>query len=253
MGTGGRMWMLWRLRRGEAIALVFSILATTWTLYDVQLSPFSLRTRTMAMATASTKLVVDTPGSTMLDLRAATNNFLSLRDRAILLGNLIASSSVRNDIGRRVGISGGLLEVAAPRTPEQPRTVVGNVADKKTTDILRSNDQYRLSIQASPTVPMLDIYAEAPDAKTSSALANAADDSVHQYLDDLARKDGTPPRDQIRLRQLGRADGAVINGGVSPRAGLLAFILTFAAGCGTVVFFHRVRRDWHVAAMTDRV
>src|SRR3954454_2945386 len=139
MGIGGRMWMLWRLRRGVALALTFAILATLWALYDVQLSPVSIKSRTMTMATASTKLVVDTPGSAMLDLRSPTNNFISLRDRAILLGNLIASSSVRSDVGRRVGASGALLEVAAPRTPEQPRTVVGNVADKKTTDILRSN------------------------------------------------------------------------------------------------------------------
>ena len=73
------------------------------------------------------------------------------------------------------------------------------------------------------------------------------------YLDDLARQDGTPPRDQIRLRQLGRADGAVINGGVSLRAGLLVFLLTFGAGCATAVLVHRIRRDWHVAALADRV
>ena len=245
--------MLWRLRSGVAVALALAILATVWSLYKVQLSPFSIQPRTMTMATARTQVVVDTPGSTMLDLKAGTNNFIGLRDRAILLGNVIASSPVRDDIGRRIGISGGLIEIAAPRTPERPRSVVGAVAEKKTTDILRSNEQYRLSIQASPTVPMLDIYSEAPDAETSAGLANATVDSLQDYLDDLARKDATPPRDQLRLRQLGRANGAVINGGVSLRVGLLAFVLTFGAGCATLVLVHRIRRDWHVAALADRV
>jgi hypothetical protein len=198
-------------------------------------------------------VVVDTPGSTMLDLKTGTNNFVSLRDRAILLGNVIASSPVRDDIGRRLGIPGGVIEVAAPRTPERPRSVVGSIAEKKTTDILRSNEQFRLSIQASPTVPLLDIYAESPDAKSAAGLANATVDSLQHYLDDLARQDGTPPRDQISLRQLGRADGAVINHGVSLRAGFLVFLLTFGAGCATAVLVHRIRRDWHVAALADRV
>ena len=55
------------------------------------------------------------------------------------------------------------------------------------------------------------------------------------------------------MRQLGRADGAVINGGVSLRAAFLAFLLTFGAGCATVVLIHRIRQGWHVAALADRV
>jgi hypothetical protein len=247
------MWTLWRLRGSVAVAFVFAILATGWSQYGLQLSPLSIQPRTMTMATARTQVVVDTPGSTMLDLKTGTNNFVSLRDRAILLGNVIASSPVRDDIGRRIGITGGLIEIAAPRTPERPRSIVGSVAEKKTTDILRSNEQYRLSIQASPTVPLLDIYAESPDPKTSAGLANATVDSLQDYIDRLAVQQKTPPHDQIRLRQLGRADGAVINHGVSLRAALLVFLLTFGAGCATAVFVHRVRRDWRVAALAERV
>ena len=40
--------------------------------------------------------------------------------------------AVRDDIGRRIGITGGLIEIAAPRTPERPRSIVGSVAEKKT-------------------------------------------------------------------------------------------------------------------------
>jgi hypothetical protein len=245
------MWTLWRLRRGVAIVLFLSALAMAWSLYKVVFPPLSIQPRTMTMATARTQVVVDTPRSAMLDVKAPAD-FVTLRDRAILLGNVMASSPVRDEIGRRVGVPGGLIEIAAPRTPERPRSVVGSVTERKTTDILRSNEQYRLSIQASPTVPMLDIYAEASDAKTAAGLANATVDSLDDYLADLARMGGTPPRDQLNLRQLGRADGAVINGGVALRGGFLVFLLTFGAGCATVVLVHRVRRDWHVAALADR-
>ena len=55
--------------------------------------------------------------------------------------------------------SRGVLRVDAPLTAKQPRARVEAGNEKKASDILRSNDQYRLNIQANPTVPMLDIYA----------------------------------------------------------------------------------------------
>ena len=241
------MWMLWRLRRSVAVAFVFAVVVTVWSLYQLP----SMKPREMTMATATTQVVVDTPQSTMLDLKQDTYDFTSLRNRAILFGNLIASSPLRDDIGKRAGIPGAVIEVAAPRTPEQPRAVVGALADKKTTDILKSNEQYRLSIQANPTVVVLDIYAESPSAKTSAALANAAIDSLKSYLGQLAHEDSTPTGDQVQIRQLGRATGAVINGGISLQAGFLAFVLTFFAGCATAVFIHRVRHGWNTAAMAE--
>lgn len=252
MGIGGRIWNLGQMRRGVAVAFVFALLVTIWSLYDIRLSPPSLQARTMTMATATTQLLVDTPKSTMLDLSQDTYDFTSLRNRAILLGSLVASSPVRDDIGRRVGLPGGVIEVAAPRTPEQPRAVVGAGADKKTTDIFKSNKQYRLSIQADPTVPVLDIYAESPRADLSAALANATVDSLKSYLNGVARHDGTPPREQASLRQLGRATGAVINGGISKQAGLLVFLLSFAAGCGAAAFLTKVRKEWRSAAKAAR-
>lgn len=253
MGIGGRMWKLWNVRTSVAIAFLLAVVITIWSQYDVRLAPPSLAPRTMTMATATTQLVVDTPKSTMLDLSTDTYSFMGLRNRAILLGSLVASSPVRDDIGRRVGIPGAVIEVAAPRTPEQPRAVVGASADKKTTDLLRSNKQYRLSIQVDPTVPVLDIYAESPSADVSAALANAAVDSLKSYVSHVAKADGTPLDDQARLRQLGRASGAVINGGVSKQAAILVFLLAFTTGCAAALFVKGVRRDWRSAAAADPV
>ena len=49
-------------------------------------------------------------------------------------------------------------------------------------DILRLNDQYRLVVQSNPTVPFLEVYAQAPDVRSATALADAAVDSVKSYL-----------------------------------------------------------------------
>jgi hypothetical protein len=242
---------LWGLRGGVAVGAVFALLATVWTLDSVSLFPPRLEPRSLEMATASTQVVVDTPFSAILDLRQDTYSIEGLRNRAVLLGNVMASAPVRAIIARRTGVPAEVLQVAAPRTAEQPRAVIGTGTNRRTTDILRSNDQYRLSIQANPTVPVLDVYAQAPDARAAEDLANAAVDALQVHLSALARSSGTPGKDRVRLVQLGRARGAVINGSVNWQAALLAFGLTFAVACATVVFVARVREGWRLAAAAE--
>jgi hypothetical protein len=218
----------------------------------ISLSPLSLEPRSLEMATASTHVVVDTPRSALVDLRRDTYAFESLRNRAVLLGNVIAGSTVREAIARRANVPLERLRIQAPLTLEQAAAPPESGNERHTSDILRSNDQYRLNIQASLSVPMLDIYAQAPTAASAGLLANAAVDRLRAYLVRLADAQGTPGRDRIRLLQLGRAQGTVINKGVRWEAGLLAFVLTFALSCATVLFVARVRNGWRRQAMVER-
>lgn len=251
MGFGARLHTLWRLRIGVAVAFLVAVLAAVWSVADISLAPPRLTPRALTMATASTQIVVDTPKSAMLDLRQDTYSFEALLNRAVLLGNVMASSPVRDDIARRTGIPAEVLQVAAPRTPDQPRAVIGTSKGRKATDIFDSNNEYRLSIQANPTVPVLTIFASTPKARSAATLANAAVDALEAHMAELARTERTPGRDQIRLMQLGRARGAVINGGVSYQAAILAFVLTFAACSATALFLARVRAGWRMAALTE--
>jgi hypothetical protein len=114
------------------------------------------------------------------------------------------------------------------------------------------NDQYRLNIQANLSVPMLDIYSQAPTAKSAAVLANAAVDELRVYLQQLATVQRTPARDRIRLLQLGRARGTVINEGVRWEVFVLAFVVTFALTCASVLFVARVRVGWRQQTLADR-
>jgi len=236
---------LWHLRAGVAVSLALAVLASVWSLAQISLLPPGLTPRKLEMATASTHVVVDTPQSALLDLRQSTYSFEGLR-------NVMASATVRADIARRAHVPVELIQVAAPRTPEQPRAVVGSADDHHTTDILKSNDQYRLSIQANPTVPVLDIYAQTPTAKTAEDLANAAVDELRGYLGGLASSEKTPAGDQIRLVQLGRAKGAVINPRTEWQVAFLAFLVTFGVCCATVLFLARLRAGWKLATLSEQ-
>jgi hypothetical protein len=252
MDFGTRLRSLWRMKAGVAACLVLALVAAVWSLESVSLFPPKLRGRSLEMATASTHVVVDTPRSTLLDLRQDTYALDGLTKRAVLLGNVIANGPVRESIARRAGIPVEVLHVDAPLTAKQPRARIEAGNEKKASDILRSNDQYSLNIQANPTTPVLDIYAQTPTAKSAETLANAAVDSLQAYLADLAQSESTPELQRIRLLQLGTARGVVINEGIHWQVALLAFLLTFALACATLIFLSRVSLGWRMASLSER-
>lgn len=244
MRLGMHLRELWRLKVGLGIALLVALIAATQILYGISLFPPGLERRSLDVATASTHVLVDTPRSTMIDLRQNVYEIQSLSQRAVILGNVMASPPVREYIGRRIGVAPERIGAAGPLTPDQPRAIEGTESEPHTSDILKRPDEYRLSIQANPTVPVLDIYAQAPDAEAAKDLANAAVDGLQDYLDAVAVERGTAAINQVELEQLGRARSGVINDGAGVTIALVVFALVFAVSSAAVVFVARVRRGW---------
>lgn len=244
MQLGEHMRELWGHKVGLALALALAVLAATSTLYGISLFPPSLERHSLQVGSASTHVLVDTPQSSAIDLRQDTYSFTELSNRALLLGNLMTSLSVRKFIGLRAGIPPQEIRVSAPLTPEQPRAIADAAHQPKSSDILKSPEEYRLSIQSNPTVPIIDVYSEAPSSKSAVTLANAAVDGLRDYLDALARKRLTPMRDQVDLVQLGKASGGVVDRGAGAQLAIIVFLLVFAVSCAIVLFVARVRRGW---------
>jgi hypothetical protein len=247
MAFGRHLRELMRLRVGVIASTLLATLAAIWSVADISVSPPKLTSRSMEMGTAFTQVVVDTPNSAILDLRQETYDIDSLKNRAVLVGNVMASPPVRGYIARRAHVPDEALQIVTPRTPAEPRARAELGSKKGPGDILESTDQYRLDIQANPTVPVLDVYAQAPTAKASEELANAAVDGLGDYLRELAGSERTPAEMQARLRQLGRAHGEVINDGVKLQVAVVVFLLVFAISSAAVVVVSRVRRGWVAA------
>jgi len=252
MALGTRIWTLWRLRRFSIASVVLALIVAVWSVAQISLLPPRLTPRSHEMATATAHLVVDTPTSSVLDLRQNTYDFEALTQRAILIGNVMANGQVREAIARRANVPVGRVEIAPPFTRKQPRAVGGSASQKHTSDILKSTDQYRISVEANPAVPLLDIYAQAPTAESAEALANGAVDSLQEYLANLAATQQVPNKDQVRLLPLGRAHGTVINGGVDWQVALLAFVLMFSLASACTILLSRVVRGFRVAALADQ-
>jgi hypothetical protein len=250
MQLGTHLLELWRLRIGLIVCVLVALLAAAWSVDRIGLFPPSLEPRKLETAAASTRVLVDAPKSTVLDLSTDTYNFQSLTNRALLVGNVMASEPVREYIGRRANVSPDVLQVASPITPDFPRALASS-GKKSTGDILKSPDEYRLSIQVNPTAPVLDVYAQAPTVEAAAQLANGAVDGMKDYLRDLGTAQSVPLTRQVRLEQLGRAEGDVINKGVGLKVAVLSFVLVFAAASALLLFLLRVRQGWDAAARQE--
>ena len=247
---GMHMRELWGQKAGLAIAVTLALVAALRVLYSIGIVPPRLEHNSQGVASASTQLVIDTPRSSVIDLRSDTYSFTGLTNRALLLGNVMASLPVREYIARRAGVPATAILISAPLTPEQPRVVADGAHQPKTSDILRSPDEYRLSVQANPTVPVLDIYAEAPDGAAAGKLANASVEGLRDYLSALASEHDTPRAKQVKLVQLGRASGGTIDSGAGLKLAVLVFIFVFAIASAAVLFIARVRRGWSASEGT---
>lgn len=225
--------------------MLIAVLAALWSVGKIGLFPPRIEPRVLQMGAATTRALVDAPKSAVLDLAVPTTNLQAMTNRGVLVGNMMASAPVRAYIGRRAHVRPQLLQIATPVTPDFPRPL-DTSGKRSTSDILDSPNQYRLSIQANPTVPILDIYAQAPTAAAARLLANGAVEGMSDYLHALAIRQLVEPSQQVHLEQLGRATGGVINHGVSVKLATLSFLLVFLGSCLTVMAVSRVRRGWAV-------
>lgn len=242
---------LWQQRVGMLVSALVALFAMLSSVGDVSLLAPGFQPRSLGVASASTHVLIDTPRSALMDSRQNVSALESLTARALLLGNVLAQEPVRAYIAKQAGIPIDALLITPPLTPKQPRAPADATTQKHTTDILRSNDEYRLIIEANPTVPLLDIYAQTSDARAAAVLANAAVEGLRNFLTGFASSRKTPVADQIRVVQLGQARGQTINRGAGLQIALLTFVFVFVLCAATVVFVARVRQGWRLAVLAE--
>jgi hypothetical protein len=252
MNLGIAMRKLWKTKVRLAFCTGLGVLVAFLVVYKVTLSPLGAQPRQLEMASALTHVLVDTPTSSLIDLRDDAYTITDIQDRAVVIGNILANDPVEAAIAKRAGVPVSMLRIQAPLTPKQSEPQANGQTARHVTDILKSNDQYRLDVEANTTIPMLDIYAQTPSAASAGALANAAVYELKLYLNKMAATQNIPLNDQIRLDQIGLAQGTVINPSVAWQAALLGFVLTFAAALAATAYGTRVRAGWRHARLLEQ-
>jgi hypothetical protein len=228
-------------QRAVACAVVAAF-AALLSLTSVSLFPPGLKHRRLAIAAASTHVLVDLPQSVVRDRSLAGSEFDALSARAILLGKVMTSDPVRVGIAQRAGIDPDRLGIIQQRLDKVPVALNEPDNERRAEGILSSAQPFRLLVQPDDALPVLNIYTQAPDPQQAQRLADAVAPALADYLRSLALKAGTNPADQVHLKQLGEARAGTVNGGAAAMIAGLTFLVTFGILYGLLAIAAHARR-----------
>jgi hypothetical protein len=252
MQLGALLHQLWRHRLGAGMCLAFAVVMSLWSLYHLSIAPPGLTPRHLQIGAASTTIMVDAPRSKIVDLRANTQDFQSLTTRADLLSNVMASTPVRAYIAQRAGVPQRSIVASASLGADLPRSATEPGSERRSSDLIKETDKYRLSISSNVAQPIIYVAAQAPSGEAAGRLANAAVDGLNDYLTAMADREGIAAKSRTRLIQFGRAQGGVVNPSVNLEIGLLTFLISFAVACAAFRVVLRVRHGWSLDAAREQ-
>jgi hypothetical protein len=235
---------LWTRRGWALIGVAVALVVALSTAYDI--SPSGLHKKTLALGTGSTVLLVDTPRSSVTDLRA---DLKPLAERAYLFARLATSEVVTNRIAQNVGISPNQLDVQSPLDgalrPQSPR-------ETRVTSILAENRAFRLNFIAQTGLPNIQINAQAPRVADAIRLANTAAGTFAGYVHKVQRTQNQPESSQVVLRQLGPARGGLIAKDINLQLALFAFVATLIGFCVLILVISGVVQNLRTIREAER-
>ena len=227
-----------------AVSLLAGLFGTVAALYHISLMPPGLHKRGLAIGAASTEILVASPN---LSVGGGSYQYNSAINQGTLLGNVMVSEPVLSQIANAMGVPVARIQATAPMTANVPRSLVQPGGGATATAILKSPEQYKLEIQADPSVPILHVYTQAPTAALAIKMASVAVTGVQNYVRRLEVKQNIPSSDLVQTHQLGPVRGGVANPGASKQIAVLAFFGCFGISLWLLTLFQKVRRGWLVA------
>ena len=236
---------LWRDRVTIALCAAVAIVAGGLVAYRPSLPP-SLETRQYEVGIASARILLDTPASQVVAVAPESGE--NLGGHANLLANLMGDGEVKAAIAKRAGLD-----------PDRLLTVTPSAAESNTVSPTKLRDPraYILKIRTltndtGEQLPIIDVDAQAADARQAAVLANAAVSGLREYLDDEATGAGVAKNRRLQVRTLGAAQGRYVARGPSGLIALGISIVVFITLCALVLGFAALGRGWQAASVAER-
>jgi hypothetical protein len=212
-----------RLGRWLAPGLLVAVLAVVATSYRIQVVPPSVEPDSAEFAAASTQVLVDFPvESVLLETESSVG---PLAERANVYARLAATPAVRALIAEEAGIDSSQIDATGPYNPEAQRIVREPTAERRASQLSAEHKSYRLrfDIEQNEVVPIVLVYSQAPTVREATRLADAGAVGLSKFVTQVQEEQGVRDDERLQLRQLGSAEGGVVNPGVDRQIAILAF------------------------------
>lgn len=232
---------LWQRKLLVGLVLVLAIAAAIFSAYRI--SPSGLEKRSLAVAAASSQILVDSPDSTLIQ-GAELSTFDALATRAKIYGQYLASLAARQEIAKRAGVPAGTISTSGPFSSATGQNAYSSQpSEERAGELLQEGAQNRLVFTAQEDVPILTVDAQAATTDTALALASASFDTLESYVHSL-QADGAPVRHGVTVRELGAPEGGTLGGSNNLILMVLAFLLVFGLGCAAILLVPSFARRW---------
>jgi len=235
---------LWHRRVLVGLVALIAV-AVGWTLAWGMTFPPKSRSYTVGVAT--TRILVDTPNSQVLEV--APKGSETLGARASVLANLMVDGEIKAAIARRAGLRPTKLQAGAPEDGEPqeggaPDKPLGPKSYALKTDVVISSDLVEL--------PIIEVETQAPDPERAMNLADAAVAGLRDHLDSKAADEQVSDRRRLQVRGFGGAQASQVTRGPDGMLALGAAIFVFLSGCATILIASALSRGWRVAAASEQ-
>jgi hypothetical protein len=228
---------LWRYRVLLAEVCVVALLVGFAVLFKVSFPP-KLESRKYEVGVATTRILVDTPSSQVVEI--APKGTESLGVRANLLASLMVDGGVKRAIAERAGLRPSELvgiSTSATDTPvERPRDPRASVLE---TRVVTDNDGSQL--------PIIEVKAQAADVAAAARLASASVSGLRDYLDSKAAAQRVADAERLQVSGLGVPQAEMATRGPKNIFAVLAVLFVFGAGCAGILALVALVRAWRAS------
>lgn len=200
------------------------------------IAALSVKSGSLDSGAAKLGLVLDSREST---IAPRAESVAALAQRAVLYAQLLKSQPVRKLIGERTGV------------PWQTISVDGQVAEQQTTtsqpgqvqrsaELVDERSSTRLYFTVNPNYPIINLYAQAPRARTAIRLVQGAADSLTEYTSNLQTELEVPVPRRAKLLQLGDPQGGEVAPGANVSIAVIVALAVLFGGCFLILYIPRV-------------
>lgn len=210
------------IRIGLAASLAAACLVAGLSLLGVSVLPPGLHAAS-SPAGVRTQILVDDRRLSVLNAGYDATSFDNLHTGAVLAGSLIVAEPARSWIAAAAGIPESRIAFHDPQVPIIPPVPHAGPAAC-----------CELVVAARPTVPVLDVYAQAPTVAAARRLADASATALNRAL-------AAPGDFSLTATRLGTGTVLDISGGGSLRHALELMLAVLALGAAVTLLLDRGR------------
>ena len=235
---------LWLRRLWVALGLLLGCAVGLAVAYDFP----SFSKRSVEHGVARTQVLVDTTPSTLAD---TGSDYEPLITRAGVYAQLFAFDPVKRRVAADTGIPTDRIETDAPSSGQSVTaddTAPGREAGpvQRSSQIAAEASPYRLSVDVERELPIISIFAQAPDKAAAARLADGAATGLQKYIATLSPTSAEGR--SVAVRVLGDASTRTVGQGTNTQAAVLSGAAVFIVWCLLVLAFSNVSRRWRLTS-----